>query len=94
MHVLDTARINTQHLQSVLFVIMDDIKRNIKVLLDDCLLNCTNEDDLLVLCVAKEKSSVNIICRRFSYIFTRESPIWQIRLAQRLTQDVATLYER
>jgi Reverse transcriptase (RNA-dependent DNA polymerase) len=35
-----------QHLQSVLAVMMDDIKSNIKVWLDDCLLHTKTEDDL------------------------------------------------
>jgi hypothetical protein len=37
----------TQHLQSVLVVMMVDIKSNIKVWLDDCLLHTKTEDDLL-----------------------------------------------
>jgi hypothetical protein len=37
----------TQHLQSVLVVMMDDIKSNIKVCLDDCLLHTKTDDDLL-----------------------------------------------
>jgi hypothetical protein len=36
-----------QHLQSVLVVVIDDIKSNIKVWLDDCLLHTKTEDDLL-----------------------------------------------
>jgi hypothetical protein len=45
--VLHETRNDTQHLQSVLVVMMDDIKSNIKVWLDDCLLHTTTEDDLL-----------------------------------------------
>jgi hypothetical protein len=37
----------TQHLQSVLVVMMDDIKSNIKVWLDDCLLYTKTGDDFL-----------------------------------------------
>jgi hypothetical protein len=37
----------TQHLQSVLVFMMDDIKSNIKVWLDDCLLHTKTENDLL-----------------------------------------------
>jgi Reverse transcriptase (RNA-dependent DNA polymerase) len=37
----------TQHLQSVLIAMMDEIKSNIKVWLDDCLLHTKMEDDLL-----------------------------------------------
>jgi Reverse transcriptase (RNA-dependent DNA polymerase) len=37
----------TQNLQSLLVVIIDDIKSNIKVWLDDCLLHTKTEDDLL-----------------------------------------------
>jgi hypothetical protein len=37
----------TQHLQSVLLVMMNDIKSNIKVWLNDCLLYTKTEDDLL-----------------------------------------------
>jgi Reverse transcriptase (RNA-dependent DNA polymerase) len=37
----------TQHLQSVLVVMKDDIKSNIKVWLDDCLLHTKTEDELL-----------------------------------------------
>jgi Reverse transcriptase (RNA-dependent DNA polymerase) len=37
----------TQHLQSVLVVMMDDIKSNIKVYLDDCLLHTKTEEVLL-----------------------------------------------
>jgi hypothetical protein len=44
---LDRTRNATQHLQSVLVVMMDDIKSNIKVCLDDCLLHTKTEDDLL-----------------------------------------------
>jgi hypothetical protein len=36
-----------QHLLSVLVVMMDDIKSNVKVWLDDCLLHTKTEDDLL-----------------------------------------------
>jgi hypothetical protein len=45
--VLYGTRNATQHLQSVLVVSMDDIKRKIKVWLDDCLLHTKTEDDLL-----------------------------------------------
>jgi Reverse transcriptase (RNA-dependent DNA polymerase) len=45
--VLHGMRNATQHLQSVLFFMMDDIKSNIKVWLDDCLLHTKTEDDLL-----------------------------------------------
>jgi Reverse transcriptase (RNA-dependent DNA polymerase)/RNase H-like domain found in reverse transcriptase len=45
--VLHGTRIATQHLQSVLVVMMDDIKSNIKVWLDDCLLHTKKDDDLL-----------------------------------------------
>jgi hypothetical protein len=42
--VLHGTRNATQHLQSVHFVMMDDIKSNIKVWLDDCLLHTKTED--------------------------------------------------
>jgi RNase H-like domain found in reverse transcriptase len=45
--VLHGTRNATQHLQSVLVVMMNDIKSNIKVWLDDCLLHTKMEDDLL-----------------------------------------------
>jgi Reverse transcriptase (RNA-dependent DNA polymerase) len=45
--VLHGTRNATQHLQSVLVVMMDDIKSNIKVWLDDCLLHTKTEVDLL-----------------------------------------------
>jgi RNase H-like domain found in reverse transcriptase len=45
--VLHETRNATQHLQSVLVFMMDDIKSNIKVWLDDCLLHTKAEDDLL-----------------------------------------------
>jgi Reverse transcriptase (RNA-dependent DNA polymerase) len=45
--VLHGTRNATQHLQSVLVVMMDDIKSNIKIWLDDCLLHTKTEDDLL-----------------------------------------------
>jgi Reverse transcriptase (RNA-dependent DNA polymerase) len=45
--VLHGTRNATQLLQSVLIVMMDDIKSNIKVWLDDCLLHTKTEDDLL-----------------------------------------------
>jgi RNase H-like domain found in reverse transcriptase/Reverse transcriptase (RNA-dependent DNA polymerase) len=45
--VLHGTRNATQHLQSVLVVMMDDIKSNIKVWLDDCLLHTMTDDDLL-----------------------------------------------
>jgi hypothetical protein len=46
-HVLHETRNATQRLQSVLVVIMDDIKSNIKVWLDDCLLHTKTQDELL-----------------------------------------------
>jgi hypothetical protein len=45
--VLHGTRNATQHLQSVLVVMMDHIKSNIKVWLNDCLLHTKTEDDLL-----------------------------------------------
>jgi Reverse transcriptase (RNA-dependent DNA polymerase) len=45
--VLHGTRNATQHLQYVLVVMMDDIKSNIKVWLDDCLLHTKTEDDLI-----------------------------------------------
>jgi hypothetical protein len=45
--VLHQTRSATQHPQSVLVVIMNDIKRNIKVWLDDCLIHMKTKDDLL-----------------------------------------------
>jgi hypothetical protein len=45
--VLHGTRNATQHLQSVFVVMMDDIKSNIKVWLDYCLLHTKTEDDLL-----------------------------------------------
>jgi hypothetical protein len=47
IRVLHGTRNATQDLQSVLVVMMDDIKSNIKVWLDDCLLHAKTEDDLL-----------------------------------------------
>jgi hypothetical protein len=44
---LHETRKATQNLQSVLVVMMDDIKSNIKVWLHDCLLRAKPEDDLL-----------------------------------------------
>jgi Reverse transcriptase (RNA-dependent DNA polymerase) len=44
--VLHKTRNATQHLQSVLVVMMNDIKSNIKVWLDDCLLHTKTGDDL------------------------------------------------
>jgi Reverse transcriptase (RNA-dependent DNA polymerase) len=45
--VLHGTRNDTQHLQYVLVVMMDVIKSNIKVSLDDCVLHTKTEDDLL-----------------------------------------------
>jgi hypothetical protein len=45
--VLHGTRKATQHLQTVLVVMMDDIKSNIKVWLNDCLLHAKTEDDSL-----------------------------------------------
>jgi Reverse transcriptase (RNA-dependent DNA polymerase) len=45
--VLHGTRNAMQHLQSILVVMMDDIKANIKVWLDDCLLHAKNEVDLI-----------------------------------------------
>jgi Reverse transcriptase (RNA-dependent DNA polymerase) len=45
--VLHGTRNATQHLQSVLLVMMDDIKSKIKVWLDDFLLHTKTEDGLL-----------------------------------------------
>jgi hypothetical protein len=45
--VLHGTRNSRQHLQSVLVLMMDDVKSNIKVWLDDCLLHKKTEDDLL-----------------------------------------------
>jgi hypothetical protein len=47
----------TQHLQSVLVVVMGDIKSNIKVWLNDCLLHTKTEDDLL--------ATLNIFFKKF-----------------------------
>jgi hypothetical protein len=44
--VLYETRNATQHLQSVLVFMMDDIKSNIKVWLDDCLFHTKTEDEL------------------------------------------------
>jgi hypothetical protein len=46
-HVLHGTRKSTQHLQSVLVVMMNDIKSNIKVWVDDCLLYTKTKDELL-----------------------------------------------
>jgi Reverse transcriptase (RNA-dependent DNA polymerase) len=45
--VLHGTKNASQHLQLVLVVMMDDIKINIKVLLNDCLLHTKTEADLL-----------------------------------------------
>jgi hypothetical protein len=45
--VLHGTRNATQHLQTVVVVMMDGIKSNIKVWLSDCLLHTKTEDDLL-----------------------------------------------
>jgi Reverse transcriptase (RNA-dependent DNA polymerase) len=45
--VLHGTRNAMQHLQSVLVFMIDDIKNNIKVWLDNCLLHTKTEDDLL-----------------------------------------------
>jgi hypothetical protein len=45
--VLHGTRNVTQHLQYVLVVMVNDIKSNIKIWLDDCLLHTKTEDDLL-----------------------------------------------
>jgi hypothetical protein len=46
-HLLHGTRNATQNLQSVLVIMMDDIKSNIKVWLDDCLHHTKTEDDWL-----------------------------------------------
>jgi hypothetical protein len=45
-----------------------------------------------LLCVAKDETSVGIMCRRFCSNFLRKSRLWQIWLARRLTPDVSTVY--
>jgi hypothetical protein len=45
--VLHSTRNAAQHLQSILVVMMDEIKANIKVWLDDCVLHAKNEADLI-----------------------------------------------
>jgi hypothetical protein len=45
--VLHEKRNATQNLQYVLVVMMNDVRSNIKVWLDDCLLHIKTEDDLL-----------------------------------------------
>jgi hypothetical protein len=47
--VLHGTRNATQHLQTVVVVMMDGIKSNIKVWLSDCLLHTKTEDDLLAI---------------------------------------------
>jgi hypothetical protein len=47
MRVLHGTRNATQHLKSVLFVMMDDIKSSIKVWMKVCLLHAKTDDDLL-----------------------------------------------
>jgi hypothetical protein len=54
--VLHGTRNATQHLRSVLFVMMDDTTSNIKVWLDDCLLHTKTEDDLL--------ATLNFFCKK------------------------------
>jgi Reverse transcriptase (RNA-dependent DNA polymerase)/RNase H-like domain found in reverse transcriptase len=53
--VLHGTRNATQHLQSMLIVMMDDIKSNIKVWLDDGLLHTKTEDDLLATLIFLKK---------------------------------------
>jgi hypothetical protein len=45
-----------------------------------------------VLCVAKDETSVDIMCRRFCCNFLWKSRLWQIWLARRLTPDVSAVY--
>jgi hypothetical protein len=47
--VLHVTRNATQHLHSVLVVMMNDIKSSSKVWMDDCLLHAKTEDDLLTI---------------------------------------------
>jgi hypothetical protein len=47
MRVLHGTRKATQHLQSVLVIMMDDIKSSIKLWLDDCVLHTTTKYDML-----------------------------------------------
>jgi hypothetical protein len=53
--VLHGTRNATQHLQSVIVVMMKDIKSNIKVWLDDFLLHTKTEDDLLATSFFKQR---------------------------------------
>jgi hypothetical protein len=47
----------------------------------------------LVLCAAKDETSVDIMCRKLFCDFLRKSRLRQIWLARRLTPDVATVNE-
>jgi hypothetical protein len=59
--VLDGTRNATQHLLSVLVFMMDDIKSNIKVWLDDCLPNTKTEDDLLAILIFFKKCREHVL---------------------------------
>jgi hypothetical protein len=47
----------------------------------------------LMLCAAKDETSVDTMRRMFCCNFLRKSRLWQIWLARRWTPDVATVYE-
>jgi hypothetical protein len=45
-----------------------------------------------LLCVAKDETSVDIMCRMFCCNFLRKNQLWQIWLERRLTPDKSTVY--
>jgi hypothetical protein len=60
--VLHGTRNAAKHLQSVLVVMMDDIKSNIKVWLDDCLLHAKTDNDLFATLIFFFKQ-----CRKYGF---------------------------
>jgi hypothetical protein len=64
--VLHGTRNATQHLQSVLVFMMYDIKSNIKVWLDDCLLHTKTEDDLLAILNGPDGRTVGLSSRKLN----------------------------
>jgi hypothetical protein len=79
----------TQNLQSVLVVMIDDIKSNIKVWLDDCLFHTKTEDDLLATLnfffkqlsgawIEAERQQLRVVCNHSAVLWKFDHQGWSM----------------
>jgi hypothetical protein len=95
--VLHGTRNATQHLQSVLVAMIDEIKSNIKVWLDDCILHTKTEGDLLatlnIIFQAMPGAWIEATRQQVRVVCNHGAVLWKIYYQRWITITITSIQE-